>query len=388
MLDRLRCLQHPVAEVRQPHARRATVGAGAAGTPQRCQRRLDARVVATRRDQLTHLRRNGQQLPKRRTVRCEYLASDEFRIEFDTHGEIGSLYDARYEREIIAEGASGNQLVLYEDRPMFWDAWDIDPFYLEKPYPIHDMSEWRVVEEGPLRATVEIVRRFGKSTIRQRISLWCNSRRIDFDTEVDWQERQNLLRVLFPLRLNATRATCEIQFGAVERPTHRNTSWDWARFEVCAHRWVDLSEGGYGVALMNNGKYGHSLLHNTLGISLLKSAVIPDPQADRGVHRFMYSLLPHAGDWREAQVTRRAYELNAPLRPVTVMGEVPAEGRSFLRVESDHVVVETIKTADDGDGLIVRMYEAHNQRGQVRLDFGDRWSRRWKSICWNARPDR
>ncbi|WP_232282817.1 glycoside hydrolase family 38 C-terminal domain-containing protein [Roseiflexus sp. RS-1] len=155
VLDRLRCLQHPVAEVRQPHARRATVGAGAAGTPQRCQRRLDARVVATRRDQLTHLRRNGQQLPKRRTVRCEYLASDEFRIEFDTHGEIGSLYDARYEREIIAEGASGNQLVLYEDRPMFWDAWDIDPFYLEKPYPIHDISEWRVVEDGPLRATVE-----------------------------------------------------------------------------------------------------------------------------------------------------------------------------------------------------------------------------------------
>ncbi|MGC9041420.1 MAG: alpha-mannosidase [Roseiflexus sp.] len=308
--------------------------------------------------------------PAQFITRRDYLASDEFRIEFDANGEIGSLYDARYEREIIAEGAAGNQLVLYEDRPMFWDAWDIDPFYLEKPYPIHNISEWRVIEEGPLRATVEIARRFGRSMIRQRISLWHNNRRIDFETEVDWQERQNLLRVLFPLRLNAARATCEIQFGAVERPTHRNTSWDWARFEVCAHRWIDLSEGGYGVALLNNGKYGHSLLHNTLGISLLKSAVIPDPQADRGLHRFIYSLLPHAGDWREAQVTRRAYELNAPLHPVTVAGEIPAEGRSFLHVDSDHVIVETIKTADDGDGLIVRMYEAHNQRGQVRLEFG------------------
>ena len=304
------------------------------------------------------------------TVRRDYLASGEFRLEFDRNGEIGSLYDVRHERELVADVASGNQLVLYEDRPMFWEAWDIDAFYPEKSYPIHDISDWRVIEEGPLRATIEIVRRFGTSTLRQRISLWRNSRRIDFVTRVDWQERQNLLRVLFPLRLNTARATCEIQFGAVERPTHRNTSWDWARFEVCAHRWVDMSEGGYGVALLNTGKYGHSLLHNTLGLSLLKSAIHPDPQADRGLHHFTYSLLPHAGDWRDGQVTRRAYELNAPLRPVATAGDVPQGGRSFLRVESDHVIVETIKTAADGDGLIVRMYEAYNQRGRVTLDFG------------------
>lgn len=302
-------------------------------------------------------------------ARRDYLASDEFRIEFNANGEIGSLYDARYGREIIADGATGNQLVLYEDRPMFWEAWDIDAFYPEKPYPLHDVSEWRVVEEGPLRASIEIVRRFNQSAIRQRVSLWRNSRRIDFTTEVDWQERQSLLRVLFPLRLNAARATCEIQFGAVERPTHQNTSWDWARFEVCAHRWVDLSEGGYGVALLNNGKYGHSLLHSTLGISLLKSAVHPDPEADRGLHRFTYSLLPHTGDWRDGQVTRRAYELNAPLRPLRVAGDM-TQPSSFLSVENDHVIVETVKTAMDGDGLIVRMYEAHNQRGQVKLHFG------------------
>ena len=142
------------------------------------------------------------------------------------------------------------------------------------------------------------IRRLGARTITQHIRMGRASRRIDFVTEVDWHERQTLLRALFPLDINATRATCEIQFGAVERPTHRNTSWDWARFEVCAQRWVDLGEGDYGVALLNDGKYGHSLLHNTLGISLLKGAIFPDASADIGQHRFTYSLLPHQGDWR------------------------------------------------------------------------------------------
>jgi alpha-mannosidase len=192
-----------------------------------------------------------------------------------------------------------------------------------------------------------------------------------------------LLRALFPLNLNATRATCEIQFGAVERPTHRNTSWDWARFEVCAHRWVDLSEGGYGVALLNDGKYGHSLSHNTLGLSLLKGAIAPAPDADIGMHRFTYSLLPHAGDWRAAEVTRRAYELNAPLRAVatkdkrqktkddaTNRSSSVLRPSSFVSTPTDHIVVETVKVAHEGDGLIVRLYEAHNQRGQATLMFG------------------
>ncbi|MEN9935577.1 MAG: hypothetical protein RLZZ387_2156 [Chloroflexota bacterium] len=303
------------------------------------------------------------------TARRELLANDELRVELDPNGEVALLFDKRNDRQVILPGSTGNQLVLYEDRPLNWDAWDIDAFYEEKPSPVREILDWRVVEEGPLRAAVLITRRAGKSTIRQKISLARGSRRVDFATEVDWQERQRLLRVLFPLAINATRATCEIQFGAVERPTHRNTSWDWARFEVAAHKWVDLSEGGYGVALLNDGKYGHSLHNSTLGISLLKSPTHPDPEGDRGMHRFTYSLLPHAGDWREGQVVRRAYELNAPLRAVPAPGPAAGGSSSFLQVESDHVVVETIKVADDGDGLIVRMYEAHNQRGQVRITF-------------------
>jgi alpha-mannosidase len=300
------------------------------------------------------------------------LENDELRIVFDAHGEIASLIDKRAGREVVAPGRRANQLVLYEDRPLRWDAWDIDIFYEEKAYPVHDIIDWQVVESGPLRAALAITRRCGASTLRQRICLWRNSRRIDFVTTIDWQERQMLLRALFPLDLNAARATCEIQFGAVERPTHRNTSWDVARFEVCAQRWVDLSEGDYGVALLNDGKYGHSLRDNVLGLSLLKGAVFPDRGADLGLHRFTYSLLPHTGDWRTAGVVRRAYELNAPLIALPLAGQ-PSDDfnpQSFLSVSSDHVVVETIKAADDGDGLIVRLYEAHNQRGRVTLRFG------------------
>ncbi len=297
------------------------------------------------------------------------LQNDEIHLELDDNGEVASLYDLRRGRETIAEGAHANQLVAYEDRPLRWDAWDIDIFYREKPYPVNTIQNWRVVEEGPIRAAIEITRRLGESTIRQRICLWRSRRRVDFVTEVSWQERQTLLRALFPLRINAARATCEIQFGAVERPTHRNTSWDQARFEVCAHRWVDLSEGDYGVALLNDGKYGHSLHDNVLGLSLLKGAIFPDPDADRGLHRFTYSLLPHEGDWRAGQVVRRAYDLNVPLRAVPLTGTASRGPVSFLSTDNDHIVVETVKVAEDGDGLIVRLYEAHNQRGHATIRF-------------------
>jgi alpha-mannosidase len=319
--------------------------------------------------------RNPQQMPSSLAVGRSSLRNGELQLELDEHGEIASLYDHRHQRQVIAPGTTGNQLVIYEDRPLDWNAWDIDIFYEEKPYPVREILDWRVVEDGPLRAAIEITRKVGQSTIRQRMCMWRNSRRIDFSTEVDWQERQTLLRVLFPLDINATRATCEIQFGAVERPTHRNTSWDWARFEVCAHRWVDLSEGSYGVALLNDGKYGHSLNHNTLGLSLLKGAIAPDPDADRGMHRFTYSLLPHEGDWRTGQVVRKAYELNAPLFTRTVGRKLradPEQGipQSFLSTPTNHIVVETVKVAQDNDGLIVRLYEAHNQRGSAALVFG------------------
>jgi alpha-mannosidase len=216
------------------------------------------------------------------------------------------------------------------------------------------------------------------SCITQRISLWRNSPRIDIATEIDWHEHQTLLKAAFPLAINSTRATYEIQFGNVERPTHRNTSWDMARFETCAHRWIDLSEGGYGISLLNDSKYGHDVHNNVVRLTLLKSGVFPDTHADEGLHHFTYSLLPHVGDWREAQSVRRAYELNVPVvyvagqKKATSIPIVSATGitsSSFIQADCTHIIVETVKPAEDGESLIVRLYEAHNQRGSGTLTF-------------------
>lgn len=309
------------------------------------------------------------------TITPTSLENQFFRIELDTNGEISSLWDKRGRREVISPGQRGNQLVAFEDRPLNYDAWDIDLFYEEKPYPVQTVDRIHVVESGPIRGGLEIVRTYQSSTISQRLLIYSDLPRIDFETEIDWHEHQTLLKAAFPVDINAAFATYEIQFGAVERPTHRNTSWDLARFETCAQRWIDLSESGYGVALLNDGKYGHDVHDNVMRLTLLKSAIWPDPEADQGNHRFTYALLPHVGDWRAGEVVRRAAELNTPLvawgsrgQPEHV-GPLELHGQAFVHCDAPHVVVDTIKTAEDGDGLIVRLYEAYNQRGPVRLTF-------------------
>ncbi len=184
-----------------------------------------------------------------------------------------------------------------------------------------------------------------------------------------------MLKAAFPVDVRASEATCEIQFGAVRRPTHRNTTWDQQKFEICAHHWVDLSEGGYGVSLLNDGKFGHDVRGNMLRLTALRGPEYPDPQADLGAHHFVYALYPHAGDWREGETVRRGWELNVPLTAIASQGSGRGGAQSLLQVEGASVVVTALKPAEDGDGWVLRLYEAHGGRGPVSLCFAQPPSR-------------
>ena len=297
-----------------------------------------------------------------------------YRIELNERGQITALFDKRHKRQVLEPGAAGNVLQAFEDKPMDFDAWDIDIYYQEKMRPVDQLIEATVEENGPLRGVLRLVWRFLDSQIVQRLTIYRSSPRIDFKTEANWQEKQILLKAAFPVAVRATRATYEIQFGNIERPTHWNTSWDAARFEVIGHKWADLSEGNYGVALLNDCKYGHDVKDNVLRLTLIKSARQPDAEADLGKHTFTYSLLPHTGGWREGAVMPEAYALNYPgeadLAPQNGSGDLP-ERFSFARLDSDHVVLETVKKAEEENAWIVRLYEAKQYRNPaVHLDFG------------------
>ncbi len=300
------------------------------------------------------------------TVRME---NGLLRVEVGADGTLHRVYDKESDREVLA--GRGNQLWAYVDKPREWDAWDVDEGYELEGEELSGHAGRFVASEEGLRATVEYEREWRGSRIRQAYRLHAGSRRLDVETTVEWHEREMLLRALFPLNVRAPRATFETMHGAQERPTHRNTSWDAARFEVSAHRFSDLSEPGYGVALLNDGKYGHSAKGNVLGLSLLRSPMYPDPLADEGLHRFTYSLLPHPGDWTAAGVVREAFALNSPLcatRGAPEGGAAPPEF-GFVTTEGLEMALGALKMAGDGQGVILRIYEPHGARGACILRF-------------------
>jgi alpha-mannosidase len=289
------------------------------------------------------------------------------RVVVGPHGMLTSILDKNAGREVLKPGQGGNKLERFEDRPVSWDAGDIDIFFEDRGEVVGGLTRMEIVETGPLRAVVEIERAFRRSRLVQRVVMHRDSFRIDFETEVDWHETHLLLKAAFPVDIRASRADFEIQWGQIDRPTHRNTSWDAAQFEVPAQKWADLSEGNYGVALLNDCKYGYDVRGDVMRLSLIKSATMPDSGADQGLHRFTYALLPHPGDTR-VMVRAEAASLNFPPRLIAggAAGEAAWLG-PVAHCVSQRAVIETVKPAQDGRGAIIRLYEAHNTRGEVEI---------------------
>lgn len=310
------------------------------------------------------------------------LENDFLLVDFNADGDITRIFDKTANREVLTPNSVANQFQAFEDRPSKWDAWDIEIFYDDKMWPAEPASSVEVIEYGELRQSIEIKRKILNSEFTQRISLNHNSPRLDFDTHIQWNERHTLLKVAFPVNVLAPHATYEIQWGNVQRATHHNTSWDWARFETCAQKWVDLSEGNYGVSLLNDCKYGHDIHDHVIRLTLLRSPTMPDPMADFGEHQFKYSLYPHAGPWNE-NTQREAYLLNDPI--LVYKGKEEREKKlvsshqSLVSTSSPNVIIETVKRAEDGDGIIVRLYESQRKRGPVQLHAGFAVEAAWET---------
>jgi alpha-mannosidase len=296
------------------------------------------------------------------------IENGELSVRFDQNGNLTSIQSLEDGTEFLEPGRLGNVFQLLDDKPLYWSAWDVDVYAFETAQDLLKSESFEIVERGPVRVAAEIVKRFGSSTIRQRISLGPTPG-IRFDTEVDWHEEDKMLKVAFPVNVNAARASYEIQFGSVERPTHVNTSWDMAKFEVCAQKWVDLSEGDQGVALLNDGKYGHDIRGNVMRLSLLRAPKAPDPTCDMGRHRFSYALVPHYGPHAYAGIVKAAYAFNAPMRASLLSPDAGMDGLlpALVACEDRNIVIETVKKAEDSSDLIVRLYECHNSRGKAEL---------------------
>lgn len=295
------------------------------------------------------------------------IENEFLRVRFNADGSIASVFDKQANRETLA--APANRLAVWSDSG---DAWDFPMSYRDRAPEFMQLTQSKPFLDGPI-AGIRQTYTFGRSTLTQEIRLEAGSRRLDFITHVDWQESGRMLRTSFPTTVQTTTARCEIQYGSIARPTHTNTSWDAARFEISAHKWIDLSDSGYGVALLNDCKYGHCVHDGEIDLNLLRSPGYPDPVADRAEHDFTYSLYPHAGDHIAGRVVRAAYELNVPLRATRTTSHRGgyAAPLSFIEIDSPNVIVEAIKQSEDGNDLIIRLYECHGAttRAQIRLNL-------------------
>ncbi|ASA24209.1 alpha-mannosidase [Paenibacillus donghaensis] len=297
--------------------------------------------------------------------------TDFYILEFNEQGEISRWLDKSADRELIPAGQNANQLQFFHDTPPLWDAWDLDSRYEQQPAGAAILLDKQVITRGSVLISLKFRWQLNASVIEQEIVLPRHGRRVDFRTRVLWNEEHKLLKVAFPVDVVTTKATYEIPFGALERPTHRNTSWEQAQYEVCGHRWADLSENDYGVSLLNDCKYGYDIHDGVIRLSLLRAPSWPDKNADRGEHFFTYSLYPHSGDWGKGQVVKEAADLNEPLLAVQQHPHpgIHPDTHAWLGFRSEHVLLDTIKSAEDGSGTIIRLYESAGRRGTATIDW-------------------
>ena len=303
-------------------------------------------------------------------IKGQQIENQFLKLTFDPKtGCIASLIEKKTGKETIATGGCGNLLQAFRDKPKDWDAWNIDADFEKEKWDLTEAKKVEVVESGPLRVVVRVEKQFQHSTFAQNIIVYDGIPRVDIVTDVDWHEQHILIKAAMPITVQSDKATYEIPYGAIQRPTTRNNPIEQAMFEVPALRWADLSDAEHGLSLLNDSKYGYDGKGNVLRLSLLRGPTWPDPVADQGKHHFTYSLYPHAGDWKQALTIRRGYELNYKLQAMQVgahAGAFPAQ-RSLASIDADNVVLTAVKKAEDGDALLFRYYEWAGKKTDVKL---------------------
>ena len=331
-----------------------------------------------------------------RTFRCEAappcfltrgdcqtsFETEHLKVTFDDNYNITSLIEKAGGNELISAGQLGNRLLAFEDKPFNHQAWDVKAYLREKSQPIDDVQSAEVIESGPVRTVLRVIRKFQHSAIRQDFIFYPAGTRIDIDYEVDWRDKEICLKCDYPVDVNAERATFDIQFGSLERVTHENSSWDFAQFEVCGHKWADLSDNGMGLSVLNDCKYGWTAKDGRLMPTLVRAANGHYGEQDIGVHKFTYAIYPHAGHVSGSDVVRQGYDLNVPLRAMTGTGEpesaaLPA-AYSLVSADQDNIIIETVKKAEDSGALVIRMYECWNRKTTANLIFGGKIKRMWE----------
>jgi alpha-mannosidase len=304
------------------------------------------------------------------TANAAELENSFLKLKLDpSTGCIVELTDKATGFNSIAAGGCGNELQTFVDTPKSNDAWDLEVEALSMMTPLHEVDSFSLIEKGPLRATIRIERHMGKSKFVEFLRLYAGIPRVDVDNDFDWHETHILLKAAFPLAASADNATYEIPYGTIKRPTTRNNSIEKAKFEVAALRWADLGDGQHGFSLLNASKYGYDGVGNVLRLSLLRSPIYPDPTADRGEHKFVYSLYPHAGTWQQAQTERRGYEVNYLLMAIQTESHAGTLGskHSFASVDGGKVIATALKKAEDGNALIFRMFEWAGETAPVKI---------------------